>query len=76
MYYHAILWKDIKDNNASKDDVQTIMGFVAKTGFGVTSLKLQAEPAQPQYYADEPQYADEQQQGADPQQNIRGIANM
>ncbi len=67
MYYHAILWKDIKDNNASKDDVQTIMGFVAKTGFGVTSLKLQAEPAQPQYYADEPQYADEQQQGADPQ---------
>jgi len=62
MYYHVTLWKDIKDNDASKTDVQTIMGFCAKAGFGVTSMKLQAEPvAQPQYA--EPEYVDEPQEG-------------
>ena len=55
MYYHVTLWKEIKDNNESKNDTQTIMGFAHKTGFGVTKLQLQPDQQDVQQYYPEPQ---------------------
>lgn len=49
MYYQVTFWKNIENNDESKADAQTIMAFAHKTGFGVTSLKLQAEQPQVVY---------------------------
>ena len=64
MYYHVTLWKNIKDNDESKADTQTIMGFANKVGMGVSSLKIQAEQQQQPV---EQYYEQPQQQEGDPQ---------
>lgn len=57
MFYHVTFWKKIPDNDASKKDVQTIVAFSGKEGFGITSIKLQ--PEQQVVYQPEQQFIEE-----------------